>query len=888
MRAREKTTSARGPSATETDAGKRARLLGCVYMGLFGLSGLAGLIYEVAWVRQFTLVLGASTYAVTIVLAVFMAGLGLGAWLFGKMADRFDEKGLARCYLLLELGIGIYGLILPVLLGGAEQLYTAFYRHYQPGLAAATAIRLVVAFSLLILPTTFMGATFPILSRYLTRAACRISVTVSWLYGLNTIGALAGAALAGYVLLPTLGIALTTATAVALNFLVAAAFWIAHTVANRTELVKSLTQALGGVKVQPFAEPAASRPEKVVVLAFAISGFAAMLYEVAWTRTLTMILGTTTFAFTTMLTTFLLGIALGSLSFGFLRKLASPASLLVWLQYVVAFSVILTIPLFEKIPFLYLSLRQIMPAGWLSVQLARFLLVAVVMIPPTFALGSIFPAVTAIFVERTEIMGRRLGWAYGLNTVGGVLGASLAGLLLIPIIGMQKTIVLGALLNLAAGSLVMLLWMDRPPRSRVLHVCGASAALLSLLLFVSPWSPRVLNSGVYVYADRYQAIIDRVESAFEGELRLSKADAWSLWDLAFNQYELLYYRPGVTATVAVMQRSDGVRFLTIDGKTDASTANEHDMKTQVMLGQLPLLFHHRPDKVFVVGFGSGVTVGSVLTHDARVVDCAELSPAVIEASAFFSEVNHSPLCDPRLRLIRRDARNVLLTSADRYDVVISQPSNPWISGQSSLFSLEWYQLVEESLEDKGFLVQWLPAYCTSEEDVKVMMHTMRTVFPHTTVWTSGAGGDLILLAQKGESLQIDYELLLARAARPAVREDLLRVDCSPDLVPFQTFVMNAEEVGVFLYSDLASPLRRNTDDLPITEFSGPKHMVGNRIARRFAASEGLCGDATSLMKILCRVDAETMLEVLRACRQAAEHDPAPPDHPARATSAEPT
>jgi len=357
-----------------------------------------------------------------------------------------------------------------------------------------------------------------------------------------------------------------------------------------------------------------------------------------------------------------------------------------------------------------------------------------------------------------------------------------------------------------------------------------------------------------VYADRYQKIIDRVESASDLDLPISDMSRWQLWEAAMKQYDLLYYNTGRTATVAVMERDDGVRFLSIDGKTDASTAKAHDMKTQVMLGQLPMLFQPDPDRVFVVGLGSGVTVGSVLTHDARVVDCAELSSAVVEASEFFSEVNHRPLEDDRLRLMRRDARHILLTSSDRYDAVISQPSNPWISGQSSLFSLEWYQLVRDRLRGEGMLVQWFPAYHMSRRDVKVIIHTMRSVFPETTVWTSGAEGDLILIAKKGGPLRIDYRRFLRKAFRPAVRADLARLGYEPGELLARTFVMNANELGQFLYADVNGALRTNTDDLLVTEFSAPKHMVENDIARRFAALGPLHGDVSSLLAIVTNLE----------------------------------
>lgn len=820
-----------------------------VFFALFTLSGVAGLIYQVLWARQFTLVLGASTYAVTVVLAVFMAGLGLGAWVLGKMADRYDENQLARCYVLLEVGIAAYALLLPWLLRGAEAGYTTLCRAAAPSLSTINATRLLVAFALLILPTSLMGATLPVLSRYVIRNRSRISVNVSWLYGLNTLGALCGAVAAGYLLLPAVGMAQTNFVAVAVNALVAVAFWIAHrmTLATPSEAASESRQ-----RVTIGSEPAGplSPLEKTALVAFAISGFAAMLYEVAWTRTLTMILGTTTFSFTTMVATFLFGIAAGSLLFAGLRRLMSPGRLLVWLQWVIALSALLAIPLFERLPLLYLSLDHLVGESWAAAQVVRFALAALVMLVPTLALGVTFPAVAALLVGKTEILGRRLGRAYGINTIGAVLGALFAGLVAVPVLGLQHTIILGAALNLTAGVLVALALAERPATRRVATAVVAGVVFVGLVTLLKPWSPGVINSGVYVYADRYRKVIDRIESASEVELPVTGWNQWRIWQAAMSQYDLLYYKTGPTATVAVMQRDDGVRFLSIDGKTDASTAKAHDMKTQVMLGHLPLLFHPRPDQVLVVGLGSGVTVGSVLSHDVRVVDCAELSPAVVEAAEYFSEVNRRPWEDRRLELMPRDARNVLLTSDARYDAIISQPSNPWIRGQSNLFSLEWYQLVHDHLRDEGMLAQWFPAYHMSLEDVKIIIHTMRQVFPETTLWTSGAGGDLILIAKKGNKLRIDYQRLLETASQPAVRNDLARIGFQPVEILPRTFVMNADEVGEFLYADRRAPLPVNTDDRLITEFTAPKHMLRQAVVHRFANARQISGDVSSLLSLV--------------------------------------
>lgn len=842
-----------GPTSLQS----KERLPGMVFLLLFALSGAAALMYEIVWVRQLTHVLGASSYAVTIILASFMGGLGLGAWLFGSWSDRMDEKGLGRVYILLEIGIGAYGLFLPFLLDAAQAAYVSFFHVFQPSAPIFNGLRFVLAFLLLLVPTTLIGGTLPVLSRFIVRRREAISIKISHLYAVNTLGAILGTLLAGYVLLPGLGVGATTWMAVGLNLAVAVLFWVT-------------TRSLAGGDGSCFSMPVTSRPgegrlglfHRVLLAGFFLSGAAAMFYEVAWTRTLQMVLGTTTFAFTTMLATFLLGIALGSALYGRIRQHVSSGALFVALQLVITFSVLSTIPLFEKLPFLFLTIHSQWVHSWEGMQILRFALSAVIMLVPCLAMGTLLPTVSALIIERTDHLGHRLGRAYSWNTLGNVCGAVAAGLVLVPLLGMQKTLIVGSILNLAAACLV-LISLPAVRLGRRTIPAGASVALLAfLVVLIEPWAPRVMSSGVYVYAPRYHKMVDRYETAAEHKDRVPELPTWDVLEMAMKQFELLYYNPGVSSTVAVMEKENGVRFLTIDGKTDASTGAKSDMKTQVMIAQLPLLFHPDPDKVLVVGLGSGITAGSVLTHDVRIVDCAEISRGVIEAARHFSEANHHALDDPRLKILPRDARNVLLTNQERYDVVISQPSNPWISGESDLFTLEWYRLVRERLEEGGLFLQWIPSYLMSKRDMKVIIHTLRDVFPHLSAWTSGSLGDLIFMARKNAPLEVDYDEFVHRVDRKEVKRDIVRVGFDPYLLPVDLFVMNEKELPVYLYSSLEGPLRKNTDDHLITEFSTPKQLFHRNAVDRFQEPERLHGKIGSLADILKDISKEDFVREL--------------------------
>jgi spermidine synthase len=295
-------------------------------------------------------------------------------------------------------------------------------------------------------------------------------------------------------------------------------------------------------------------------------------------------------------------------------------------------------------------------------------------------------------------------------------------------------------------------------------------------------------------------------------------------EAAMNKPRLLYYETGRAATVAVMEEESGVRFLTVNGKTDASAGSSHDMKTQVMLGHLPMLLHGDPRRVLMVGLGSGISAGSVLAHGVGVLDCAEISPAVIAASRYFHEFNRGVLDDPRLRVAQRDARNFLLTAREGYDVVISQPSNPWIEGESNLFTEEWYRLVHSRLREGGMMLQWLPGYLMSEEDFRTILHTFRTVFPSLTLWASGSPGDVFLLATKGGPVRPDLEAVRAKLADPEIRGDITRTGLDPDNLLPPLFRMGPAEVAAYISAG-GGAHGVNTDDLPLTEFTTPKQLI---------------------------------------------------------------
>ncbi len=686
----------------------------------------------------------------------------------------------------------------------------------------------VVALLLLLFPTILMGGSLPVLSRYLNHLTQRqaLSVDVSQLYAWNTFGAISGTLLTGYFFLAHLGIATTNVLAAMVNFMVAGLFWLslARREGQRLELQ---SESDGSVEQgQPQGELAP--PQRRLLLAtYGVSGVAAFIYEVAWTRALEMILGTTTYAFTVMLATFLLGIALGSAIYSRIPLTISRITLYLSLQMVVVVSVLFSSILLDQFPVYYLSLRADFFDSWFGVQFMRFLLASLVMLIPTTAMGILFPVVTALTVSHTR-KAYGIGGAYGANTIGAAIGAALASLVLIPLWGMQTTILLGALLNFSIVLLLLMLGRFWRIGQRLQSAAAAAAVLFAIIFNINPWAPRVMSSGVYIYADDYYDTAQRYNRIMhESDLGETQPPA-DLWRAAMNNFDLLYYDTGRTSTVAVMENTEGVRSLMINGKVDASAhenATQSDLRTQEVLAHLPLMMVPRREQVFVVGLGSGITAGSVLLHPINNLHVAEISPAVIEAARLFERYNNGVLDAPRVSLFQMDARQRLrVAEPESYDVVISQPSNPWIRGESMLFTHEWYELVKSRLRPHGLFAQWIPAYNIAPHNLKVIIHTLSTVFPNLTIWNTGSAGDLLMIANKDEQFRIDYPQLMAYAAQSQLQQRLQQLGLDPQSFFFDQFVMGPVEVRKYLSRGARYPLRENTDDLLIIEYRTPKDM----------------------------------------------------------------
>ncbi len=774
----------------------------------FFLSGAAGLIYEVVWSRILSLTFGTTLPAVTTVLSAFMGGLALGGFVFGRLADKWGKP--LPIYGILEVGIGIYGLFTPLLFRYADSFYAFIFHMFDRNMFWFHLLRFFICFLILIIPTSLMGGTLPILSRYFIRRKAELGTGLGLLYGLNTLGAVIGTLSAGFIFIRFVGVNPTIMIAAISNiiiggFIVFLYYFAAKRPAADEQVAEGDETKEEAPEVQeeavPGVESMAEAPEEdegvsvkvkalppwFFIAAYFAAGFGAMACEVAWTRAMTLIIGSSVYAFTLMLSAFLTGLALGGAALGRIAdRHKDPLILFAGLELGIGFFVLSSIVLLGRMPVLFLDYFSITERSFAGLQFIEFFLISLIMFVPTFLMGAAFPVVNRLYVRNISNLGRKVGDLYFVNTLGGIGGSTTAGFLLIPAIGSQSTLTLAACLFLTVGLVAFLLNRAAPVSKRVLS--GSMLVVLSVVyvLSIRSWNPLLMTSGIYVYAPN-------MEDGFEADRKF------------------LFYEEGLHSQVAVTKKS-GIKSLRINGKTDGSSGA--DMKTQVLLAQIPMIMHEEPEKVLIIGWGTGVTAGSAAKYEKADIEAVEIDSLVVEASKFFAEENHNALDDPQIDIILADARTYLRNIPRKYDVIISEPSNPWITGVSNLFTSDQFQIFKNKLKHNGVVCQWIHAYYMEPEDLKTIFRTFLHVFPHVTLW-EGSEGDYLMLGS------LEPKTVLPATLTERINERKLAGELSSieiydiqDLI--DRFLMNTESLGNFVGK---GPL--NTDQRPIIEFNAP-------------------------------------------------------------------
>lgn len=700
---------------------------------VFLLSGASGLIYQVAWVRQLSLTFGVTIYAVSTVVAAFMAGLALGSMIGGRRADRVRRP--IAWYAAAEIAIGLLGRLSPWVLDRVQDAYVALYPSGSEDAALGiVALRFGLAALALLVPTTLMGATLPLIVKGSLALGRSVSPRVSWLYAANTAGAILGTIAAGFVMIGALGISATISVAAALNLL-AALGALAVEARVRSAGLSPVRPAPASMDppIGPSHEESLPTPpmvRRLVILAFAAQGFASLAYEVVWTRVLAMLLDGTAYAFAIVLAVVLLGIALGSALAGPLMPRDFPwVRIYAALQGGVAVLALLGIVEFAWIREIMDQLRAWSgPLRPLVASHYGWMIGApiIVILPPLLLLGASFPVAARIVVTGAGRAGRELGLLYAGNTAGAILGSWAAGFLLLPALGSQRAIAALALVN-AALALACALASGRGRQLLAGSILGAILGAGALAMSLAP--------------HMYERV---VASRFPGQ-------------------EVVWVGEGQEASVAVIRdvAEDALR-LYVNGQHQGS--DEVNMVTfHRLLGHLPMIIHPDPQDVLIVGLGGGVTAGAMSRHQPRRLDVVELSETVVEASRYFQHVNEGVLGFPNLHLKLDDGRNHLLVTGRTYDVITADAIQPRNAGSAVLYSAEYYRLARRALKPGGIMAQWLEDRPENPDNVpqrKLMARTFLSEFPHVTLWLYGT-----LMVGSNEPIRIDEQVLIERWQR---------------------------------------------------------------------------------------------------------------------------
>lgn len=774
----------------------KQNLQAIIYL-FFIISGATGLIYQIVWFKYLSLFLGNTTYAQTIVLATFLGGLSIGNYFFGKKSD-FLKNGIFT-YGLLETLIGIYCLGYPTLVSLTEKIFFKSVSGYliieQNFLYLF--IKFIISAIVLIFPTILMGGTLPILTKFFTEHIGNVREENAKLYFLNSFGAVFGIFFAGFVLIKNFGLENTLIISAIFNLLIGGISIFLSTLALKSS--STLNNVLENTEKDNQFSITKTLLFSVTFIAGA-SGFTALMYEVLWTRVLISIFGSSTYSFSLMLMAFISGITIGSfiISSSFISNF-NRIRLLSLIQLFIAIFVLISLLIFNYLPFLFWKIAYLFNKTESSFTLFlafEFIICFFLMLLPTIFMGMSLPLSVEITARAKNLVGFSVGKIFSVNTFGTVLGVIATGLILIPNFGVKNSFEIGIFINLLLSFLLILTSKEIRKIFGIVSVTVSLIVLFILYIQNNDWDKNLFTSSVF------RRLSDTPPPSF------------SEYQKIFTNRELIYFKDGTSANISVLEtkESEPQKILLVNGKPDASSVK--DMPTQLLVGHIPMLIHKKPEKVFVIGLGSGSTVGAVLSYDVNNVIVSENSKEVIDAAKFFEKENNKCLEDPRVTIIIEDAQSYLKMTKEKFDVIISEPSNPWISGIGNLFSKEYFERCKNSLANDGIMTQWFHIYEMDDNVLNLVIKTFNSVFPYTQIW-SGVFGDIILIGSQHE-LNLDFKLIDERIKSPSVLDNLSRIGINNAFTFLSTQILSSEGSYLFTNSKVL-----NSEIKPYLEFLAP-------------------------------------------------------------------
>lgn len=763
---------------------------------VFG-SGLCALVYQTAWFRMLRLVFGVSTSASAAALAIFMGGLGLGGALLGRRGDRSPSP--LRLYGNLELGVAAFAAVSPFVMALVNELYIMSGGSERLGMTTATVLRLALAAVVLGGPTVLMGGTLPAIAAAASTPGDRGRRGLAWMYGANTMGAVAGALLATFFGFEWFGVRRTLWIACLLNL----AIGIVARALAREQSEREVRSPPAVEPALPVAEPGAASegaPRGFVFAAAAAVGLAFFVMELAWYRLFAPLLGGSSYTFGLILAMALLGIGLGGLAYGLGRGERRPTLAdFALVSALEAVMVALPFALGDRLAILTMLLRSLAALGFAGLSASWVVITAIVVLPPALIAGYQFPMLVGLLGSGQRNVGREVGLAYAWNTLGAIAGALLGGFGLMPLVG-ATGVWRGTALLLSGVALVTLVLAVLRERRWPRALAALSVATVAILLVTLATGPTAAWRHSPIGAGR----VSLPEGDGNGVSRfLNERRGPVVWGV-----------DGIESTVALWIGQAQGYSLIVNGKSDGSC--RADASTQVMGGLIGAVLHPAPRTAVVIGLGTGSTVGwlaDVATMER--VDSVELEPAVLRVAEACASVNRGVLTNPRVRHIIGDGREFVRTTSETYDIIFSEPSNPYRAGVASLFSREFYEAAKLRLSEGGIFLQWLQSYEVDAKTMRTAFATLASVFDAVETYEISTGGDLVFAATR-EPLVHDLARVRDRVLDPAIAA-ALRLSWGVDGVDgfYTSFV--AGPAFARAVRDVEGT-RLNTDDRPLLEY----------------------------------------------------------------------
>jgi predicted membrane-bound spermidine synthase/Tfp pilus assembly protein PilF len=731
---------------------------------LYFCSGISALVYEIIWARMLGLAVGTAVTAWASVLVSYMGGMALGSLLGGRFADRVSRPLLL--FAVCELGIGVTGFASPSLLYGIQHLSGSMPQF--PGLQIAISIMV------LIIPTMLMGATFPLISRVIIEGKRSAGHDIAVIYSSNVLGAITGTVLAGFFLMPLLGMSVSIRGAAILNVIVALlALVLLKTNQLRTRNLESESE-MGSVSIDK------DQPLWLFPLILFCSGFCIMAFEVLWSRILVFFLTSTTYSFTVTLSVVLGGLALGGMTATVIVKSKCSINWVAAMQVFIGlygFSTHFFLPALDSI--IHLNETAVNNVWWHWVGV-RYVACFALIFPPAFCIGATYPLAMGESCRLFKSVGRSIGLLSSLNTLGGIAGSLAAAFILVPVLGMQRSIMVIALINCLAGWSV-LGWSKNGRKKWAVPGMIVSLIAGSLLLG---------------YFKVHPMIVHRQTIGNNKNIRV------------------ISYKEDQVASVAVLE-SPKDRKINIDGFNAAGTYHYEYMH---LLAHLPALLCASPDTTLVICFGTGTTCGTMAQYpQIKSIDCVEISPAVVDAAKYFTDVNYSVTENPKVHILIGDGRNHLLRTKRLYNCITLEPMLPYMASATNLYSADFYQICRSRLNNHGVMAQWAPMHSLTMQEYRMLIGTFASVFPHTSLWLLGSEA---LLVGSMDSLRIDVNTLKDRMSQVAPMTDLAKISITDPARFLACFIMDETKVKEFV------------DDVPVIsddryglEFSVPHNRV---------------------------------------------------------------